>query len=316
EHPSKLARTLGASYPQGAVPPPRPRRKGPAAAVVLAYLRENAEKLKAMDRGVREDEPDAVHQLRVSARRMRSAIATYLKLLDRSSADHLRSELQWAANAVGEARDIEVMRQRLEDLVAAEPDDLLLGPVAQRIEEELGARYREARTSGLAALNDQRYFRLLDALDALLASPPLTDAAQRKAGKATARLVSRDLKRLRTAVDAAQAARGHTGEGEALHEARKKAKRMRYAAEAAKTVHGKRARRLAKGAAKIQQTLGDHQDSVVTREMLRNLASTTLPEGTTAFTFGRLHAQEEQQGAADRAEFFRLWAEFQPKRLR
>ncbi|PJI51683.1 metal-binding protein, partial [Methylobacterium radiotolerans] len=82
---------------------------------------------------LRIDEPDAVHQLRVAARRMRSVLATYRKLIDTFTANHPREELKWMAGTVGQARDVEVMRERLKDMAGAEPSDLLMGPVALRI---------------------------------------------------------------------------------------------------------------------------------------------------------------------------------------
>jgi CHAD domain-containing protein len=62
--------------------------------VLLAYLRKQTEALKAMDVGVREGEPDAVHKFRVATRRMRSSLATYRKLADRAAGDRLRVELK------------------------------------------------------------------------------------------------------------------------------------------------------------------------------------------------------------------------------
>ena len=130
-------------YPHGPAPAPRPTWRGPASEALLFYLHEQVEALKAQDPGVREDAPDAVHQLRVAARRMRSALATFGKLLDAGTAKPLRAELQWLAGTVGQARDTEVMRTRLTEMISAEPPELLLGPVAQQIEEHLGAIYRE-----------------------------------------------------------------------------------------------------------------------------------------------------------------------------
>ena len=315
-HPSKLARALGDSYPRPEGPPEEPSLGGPASAVLLAYMRQQAAQLKEMDRGVREDEPDAVHQLRDSARRMRSVLATYRKLASREAGDRLRGELKWAATAVGPARDAEVIRERLRGLVADEPPDLLMGPVAQRIGEELAARYRDARESGLAALNSARYFALLDALDAFLEDPPLTDAAHRGAGKAVARQVASDLDRLRQAADEAQNVMGTASADAALREVRKCAERLRYAAESAAAIHGKRARRLAKEAASLQQTLSEHRDSVVTRRLLRELSNTAFLEGANAFSFGRLHAREQHRGAEARAQFSHDWKRFRPKPLR
>ena len=45
-------------------------------------LSQQVAALKKHDPGVREDTPDAVHQLRVAARRMRSALATFRSLTD------------------------------------------------------------------------------------------------------------------------------------------------------------------------------------------------------------------------------------------
>lgn len=314
-HPSKLARALGDSYPPGQSPAEEAKPKGPASAVLLAYLYKQTEALKAMDAGVREGEPDAVHKFRVATRRMRSSLATYRKLADRDAGERLRGELKWAATAVGEARDLEVMRKRLKGLVAAEQPQLLMGPVAQRIEEELGARHRAAHESGLAAMDSDRYFALLDALDSFLENPPLTNAGHRKAAKATARRVDHDLDRLTAAVRAAKDAEGTETADAALHEARKCAKRLRYAAESAHPLHRKRAKRIARDARGIQDTLGEFQDSVVNREFLREMGAAAYLEGANAFSYGRLHANEQQHGADARARCSRQWKHFSPKAL-
>ncbi|GAB3273106.1 CYTH and CHAD domain-containing protein [Sinomonas notoginsengisoli] len=319
--PSKLARALGPAYPWGREPKPTPKRKGPAGTVLLAYAKKQTDALKRVDPRVRLDELDAVHQLRVAARRMRSVLTTYRKFIDTSTADHLRQELKWMAGTVGQARDVEVTRERLKDMTAAEPSDLLMGPVAQRIEEESGARYRQAHASGLEAMDSVRYFRLLDAIDAFLADPPLTEAGGKNAVKAVARRVAKDTGRLRRAVDAAEAAEDaaeveQAAVDAALHEVRKSAKRLRYAAEAAASVHGKRAKRLARAAEQIQETLGELQDSVLSRGLLRELAVQAYAEGGNAFSFGRLHALEQTRADEARAQFSSDWTAFHPKSLR
>jgi CHAD domain-containing protein len=316
ELPSKLARALGPNYPQDPAPDPRPTWSGPASAVLLSYMLEQVEALKTHEPGDREDAPDAVHQLRVAARRMRSALATFRKLTDAGNAKQLRAELQWLAGIVGRARDAEVMRTRLREMISAEPPELLLGPVAVRIEEHLGAIYRDARTEGLAVLDGGRYFRLLDSLDAFLAEPPLTGMARKEALRTVGRLVVSERRRLQKAVHALGTGPGTAATDAALHEVRKSGKRLRYAAEAAEPLFGKQAIRLAGAAEKIQQTLGDHQDSVVTREMLRTLAGQAPAAGGNGFSYGRLHALEQQRGEQAREGFFRVWQNSPPKRLR
>lgn len=305
--PSKLARGLGALYPPDRLSVPSPRRNGPASALLVSYMSHQIEALKTQDAGVREAAPDAVHQLRVAARRMRSALATFRKLTDPGTAGLLRAELQWLAGAVGAARDTEVMRTRLLDLISAEPPELLLGPVARQIEEHFGAASHAAHEAGLAALDSQRYFRLLDSLDGFLADPPLSEISRKKAHGTVGRLVTREGKRLRKAVRVLDMDSTTTPGDTALHDVRKSAKRLRYAAEAARPVLGKRAIAVARAAEDIQEVLGEHQDSAVTRELLRELAAQAQAAGGNAFSYGRLHALEQSRGEEARARFFRTW---------
>lgn len=316
ELPSKLARALGSRFPADSLPFPRPRRRGPASAVLLSYMHEQVEALKTHDPGVREGAPDAVHQLRVAARRMRSVLANFRKLTDKGTAQLLRGELQWLAGAVGEARDIEVMRAQLNELIGAEPPELIIGPVKQHIEDQLGAAYEAALAEGLAVLDSDRYIRLLDELDGFLAAPPLEGQAQKKAAGTIGQFVNADRHRLKDAVAGLNDMPEDDSANAALHEVRKSAKRLRYAAEAAVPIFGKQAARVARTAAEIQTVLGDHQDSVVIREKLWSLA-TVSPEGGggNGFTYGRLHAQEQLRGAEARTRFARAWRKSPPKAL-
>lgn len=313
--PSKLARGLGALYPPDRVPVPGPRRNGPASALLVSYMSQQIEALKTQDAGVREAAPDAVHQLRVAARRMRSALATFRNLTDAGTARQLRAELQWLAGAVGAARDSEVMRARLLELIRTEPPELLLGPVAQQIEEHLGAASRAAHEEGLAALDSGRYFRLLDLLDDFLTEPPLSESARKKARGMVGRLVTKEGSRLRKTVVALDLDSTATPADVALHDVRKSAKRLRYAAEAAVPIFGKQARVLARAAEDIQEILGEHNDSAVTRELLLELAAQAQAAGGNAFSYGRLHALEQSRGDEARVRFFRIWRNSPPGRL-
>lgn len=306
---SKLARALGPHLPTTAEKPP-PTPTSAAADVVLAYLREQVQALKDQDPRVRLDAPDAVHKMRVATRRMRSVLATYRKLLDDAdSVKFLRGELKWLAGVLGEARDAEVMHERLKDMIAKEPSDLVMGPVTGRIDFELGADYRKAHANVLDALDGTRYFHLLDVLESSLDSPSLTARASKPAHKVIPKLIKRDAKRLRTAVEDA---RHHASESDhpALHEARKDGKRLRYAAESAAPINPGGAARLADAAHGVQKILGDHQDSVVTRELLRRLGAEAFEQGENGFTYGRLHALEQAAALETEARFHREWKTF------
>ncbi len=291
-------------------PPARPGRKSPAATVLLAYLYDQVQVLTKQDQHLRHDTSASVHKMRISTRRLRSVLATYRKLLDAEVTSPLREELKWLAGVLGKQRDAQIMRQRLNHMIAGEPTELILGPVAQRIDEHLAADLQVAQFKTLEALNDARYFRLLDALDALLTAPPLTDLASDPAHMIVPGLIRKDWKRLRKAVNAGMRTPGGVAHATAMHDVRKSAKRLRYAAESAALVRGKRVVRLARSARGLQRILGDYQDSVVARDLLRRLGNEAHTQGENGFGYGRLHALEQAVAADSEARFFKAWKDF------
>jgi CHAD domain-containing protein len=303
--PSKLARVLGDRVTSPAAP--SARRKGPAGQVLQARLAEQVAVLKRQDVDVRLDVHDGVHQLRVAMRRLRSALATFRPLVDRERTDPLRDELRWIAGLLGEARDAEVMARRLDREVSGLPVELVLGAVTARIDHTLGTRYREGLARAVEAMESQRYLDLLADLDRLVADPPWTPEAGERAEDVVPALLRRDRKRLRRRVAALEPEAGPQGRDTALHECRKAAKGLRYAAEAADPVLGKRARRVRRAAKKAQTVLGEHQDTVVTRQALREMGVAAQLDGDSAFTFGLLYGREERRAAALQEEFARAW---------
>jgi hypothetical protein len=92
-----------------------------------------------------------------------------------------------------------------------------VGPVQARVTAHFTAELAQARQTALEALGGQRYLRLLDDLDALLADPPLTPSADREAGKVLAKPVRWAARRLRRALAAVP---GAEDRDTAIHEAR------------------------------------------------------------------------------------------------
>ena len=93
----------------------------------------------------------------------------------------------------------------------------------------------------------------------------------------------------------------------AFHEARKKAKRLRYAAESAIPIFPQRAEALASAAEAVQEVLGERQDTVVSRQTLRECGVSAHLSGENGFTFGRLHALEQQRSAELEQAFTVVW---------
>ncbi|MFD7628205.1 CHAD domain-containing protein [Streptomyces sp. NPDC059851] len=305
--PSKLARALAET---GTGPAPRPGpgpAEGTAGAYVLAYLREQRDALVAQDPAVRRNLPDSVHQMRVASRRMRSAFKTYRKILDREATDPIGEELRRLGRELGVDRDQEVLHERFQAGLEDLPNTLRHGPVRGRLRTWNNGRRAASRRRAVAFLDSPRHLALLDAIDALIADPPLLPAAAKPAGKALPKAVLRDYERLAGRIEHALSLEPGQERDHALHDARKAAKRARYAAEAAAPALGKPADRHAKAMKSVQTLLGDHQDSVVAREALRGLAEQATAAGESAFSWGVLYAREEALAASHERELPEIW---------
>lgn len=305
-----------------------------AGEVLLAYLGQQLAELRRHAPGVLARQPDDVHQMRVAARRLRSLLASGRPLFEAGAVEPLRDELRWLSGLLGAARDPEVVHARLTALLAQEPEALRFGPAALRIDEELDALAAAGFDAALEGLRSERYARLQAALEQFLTGAPAAPKAAGAPGPGIGKLVAKDRRRLERAVaslpladdggagpsrDGGSAPVGSAARDAGLHEVRKAAKRLRYAAELAASLKAgekrrRRAKRLAKAARKIQQLLGLHQDSVVARERLVELGGRALRRGESGFSYGRLHAKEESLAAASERAFLKLWSRKFPAR--
>lgn len=175
------------------------------------------------------------------------------------------------------------------------------------------ARLRR-RTVGV--LDGKRYLALLESLDALQAAPPLLSAAAHAPEDTLPRAVLRDYERLATRIGHALELRPGPDRDLAMHDARKAAKRARYAGEAATAALGRPAKKFARRMKAVQTVLGDHQDSVVARGALRTLAAQAHAAGETAFTWGLLYGHEEATAAAREQELPEVWERASRPKLR
>lgn len=307
---TKLARVLGERVDR-APEPRRFTRRSMVADVVLDYVADQAAALRHADPLVRRNEPDAVHHMRVVTRRLRSALQAYDRVVDRDHTRDLTDELRWLAGVLGVARDLEVLRERCEHAVAELPDELVLGPVVAGIPRSFAGREASARAAVLAALDGDRYLALLVAVDRLLADPPLTRYAARPVGRVVPTVVKRHRRRIERHL---RRAAGHEAGPERdveLHDARKAAKKLRYAVEAVAPVLGGPARRIGKRAKALQQLLGEHHDAVTARPVLRELAVRAHLDGGNGFTYGVLYERE-----SDRARHCEAGVHSSSRRLR
>lgn len=302
----KAAAALGAraAGDPDVVVPAWPDDDAPAADVVRTVLATLVRKLLLQDVRVRRDLPDSVHQMRVAARTLRSALREFRPLLDREWAQGLREELRWAAGALGDARDVEVLLDRLEAHAKALPaaDAALVVPALDRwLREDL----RAARERALAELRSERHLSLLRDLVTAVREPRFSARAQRPASDVFPPLVEKAWRRLRSAVKDLEL----ESSAEDWHRARILAKRARYAAESVAPVLGAATKRRGDALKRVTDLLGDLHDAAVAQVRLRELATRPEADGLTGYALGLLDAVEAEREREDRELFRIIWPE-------
>ena len=315
---SKLARALGPDLPPRREQP-WPGADEPACLLLETRVREQLGTLRRYDPAVRADLHGGVHRMRIAIRRIRSALATYRPLLDREVTDPVRDELKWLGGELGPARDTEVQRDRMQKAFAGlfeEDPALIRGTARTTAEAEMAATYEHAHEWAVQALRSERYAALLRRLDDLVAAPPWSDQAERTVDDVARRRVKHDYKRLVGRVDDALSIDDPAHRGEAMHDARKAAKRVRYAAEPLVPTYGKPAKRFVKAMKKVASTLGDHHDAIVADDVLRDLGDAAAAKGEHAFTFGVLQARETERAREEEQRFEEAWSRASSKKLR
>jgi CHAD domain-containing protein len=303
----KVVRALG---PQATADPdpPLPAPVGldePAHCAVRDVLRRNVRSLITHDVAVRRELPDAVHQVRVTARRLRSALKTFGPLLDPEWAAPLRSELKWLADAMAGARDSEVLLERLLSDLRELPEPLVVGPVQARISQVIGGRLDAGGSVAVQTLRSERYIVLLERLVDAAWEPMTSVEAEAPAGDVLPGLVDASWKRL--AADAKTLTRSGATDHD-WHRVRIDAKQLRYSCDAVEPMFGKPARRLSRKAEAVQEVLGEHQDAAVAAGVLLDMA-TAKGAGNVAFTLGLLHSRQTEAAASARDKFRRVWAD-------
>lgn len=235
------------------------------AQVIDRMIASSAQRLITNDHVVRLGvDPEGVHQARVATRRLRSDLRLVRSLVDPLWVADLRRDLRWLGGALGAVRDLDVLQQRFLEHAAMVPADLREDVAL--VLDRLQAARDPAREALLSAMGDARYERLLGVLGAAASSPRVHDhVANERADETLGPLMHAPWVHLKKVCDGLET----DSPDAALHEARIRAKRVRYAAEALAPVFGKPALRFARRAEALQEVLGRHQDAVVALAWLR-----------------------------------------------
>ena len=111
----KLVRALGdrAEAPPDIAAPETPLRATPPATPCAPPSRAGVERMVVNDPRTRLGDVEALHQMRVATRRLRSDLRTFRPLLDPDWSESLRDELNWLGAVARRVRDLDVLLERL-----------------------------------------------------------------------------------------------------------------------------------------------------------------------------------------------------------
>jgi triphosphatase len=259
-------------------------------------------------------EPDAIHQMRVALRRMRSALAMFMRALPCPEFQDLRADAKRIASVLGPARECDVFRATAEAGPLAHPDrppncvTLLSAIEGRRIAAYEDARLRiEDRDTTLFVLKVQsllarRAWRNALSGPALAQSTaPAADFAQ----QILDRLRKRALKRGKKLAELPDDAR---------HDLRIVLKNLRYGAEFYRGLFGRRrdAQVYLRTVSSLQDLLGAHNDAVTAKRFLSELTATHDADAERASGF-ILGWQARGTSLAD-AELGACWKTFKQAR--
>ena len=207
--------------------------------------------------------PEAVHQLRVGTRRLRSAVATFGEALTDPEIARLKEELRWLTQACDRIRNLDVYAESLAS--AGSPD----GTGLAGLHKALATARSRARHEVAAVAESARFRALMLDVTGWVETGEwrMTAAVQAPVGPFACEALDRRrktvLKRGRRMADA---------DDERLHELRIAAKKLRYAADAFASLYGKRKTRAFTDLLKALQTeLGELNDIATAGPLVESL---------------------------------------------
>ena len=231
-----------------------------------------------------------VHKMRVALRRMRSGLGLFRKVVERSARKSLGKDLRRIASALGAVRDLDVQRAALPAWRAR--SEGISAEAWGDLEEQLQTRWGRAHRALLETLSGEHWLEMKGTMASRLeklVAPETADVPIRSA------LALGLQARLERYARAAKRARKRPVP-DRLHALRIEAKRVRYAIEFALPLEPVKLKRSRKRLAHLQEELGDFQDAVVARDMMKGV------EGAAGQAVHEASARRAKQGEAELKE--------------
>ena len=224
-----------------------------AEVIHLVFAQEVAGLVKYSPRARDGHDPEAVHQLRVKARRLRSELEILTPVIRSKSLKQMSADLKWAGGVLGRERDLDVLHELLSSLSEG-PSHVLDGSILDTLDTQRAEESERVQ----AMINSKRYRKMVDTFSSAVDNPPLRASANNPASEVLHPVFIDTLSSVFGTLDMY----GGSPTSLELHEIRKMAKRGRYCAQVASTYLGERATVLAASFAEAQGVLGNIHDQI------------------------------------------------------
>ncbi|HEY1872817.1 MAG TPA: CHAD domain-containing protein [Steroidobacteraceae bacterium] len=281
-----------------------------ARAIALAELRRLLGAWRRHEPGARlGEDPEELHQLRVTARRIDATLGLFRRQLP-AALVRARKPTKAVLRSLGAARDLDVQLSELGHYCAHLPDEerAAAEPLRALLERER-ARARARMVRSLDAEPTQRW------LDTLAQATSAEHGGANGADRALVVMPERVRRRFRKLRKSVRKLRPKSSM-EDYHLVRRRAKQLRYATECGAVMFGKPADEMLRSLRRMQDKLGAHQDACMAQNRLAAIAAdpaSALPP-TTLFLMGRLAEHYTQVTGETRSTLARSWRKVRGKR--
>jgi inorganic triphosphatase YgiF len=274
--------------------------------------------LASVDYAYKSDDPEGIHELRVSIRRMRAAFAVFRGAMPENYRIQIGDELRVLQRKLGMAREWDVL---VEETIASMPKRLRRQRSSEKLVRIAQTKRVEGYKSAHAALRNPHYtdllLRLASWIDSQLGlgAPPtrerkwnrnvLAGPAPRFASEVMrayhdkVRKLGKEIRKLDTVE---------------LHRLRIRIKKLRYATEFFGSIWpGRRTKRYLSALKDLQQVLGELHDATVAEKLVAHL--TTAGGGGAKFATAPVNHWFISCRRRDRKEAIELWGRFAKQKL-
>src|SRR6516164_5093990 len=280
-----------------------------APAMALAELRRLLAAWRRHEPGARlGEDPEELHQLRVTARRIDATLGLFRRQLP-AALVRARKPTKAILRSLGAARDLDVQLSELAHYCAHLPDEERAA--AEPLRALLESERTRARARMIRSLDAEPTRRWLETLGQATSTEHGANGADRAMVVMPER-VRRRFRKLRKSVRKLRP----KSSMEDYHLVRRRAKQLRYATECGAVMFGKPADDLLKALRRLQDKLGAHQDACMAQQRLATIAAdpaSGLPP-TTLFLMGRLAEHYAGVTGDTRRTLTRSWRKVRGKR--